>query len=174
MYHNNSILFLWAYFMILCCLVDVECIIARVMMVTLFSNYALWCVPISFYSPCMLLVNATKELQSDVRDEQTPACSQHTRWYFLQTFMLTFVGKKKKIKPHIGCSISWQTLHSACRNQKQLAVNLSFDSKWVLLDPSHWVTLEQLTRKPGQTELRELPRSPLPAVSSDSLQTSEN
>lgn len=79
MYHNNSILFLWAYFMILCCLVDVECIIARVMMVTLFSNYALWCVPISFYSPCMLLVNATKELQSDVRDEQTTACSQHTR-----------------------------------------------------------------------------------------------
>lgn len=170
MYHNNSILFLRAYFMILCRLVDVECIIVRVMMVTLFSNYALWCVPILFD----ILVNATKELQSDVRDEQTPACSQHTRWYFLQTYMLTFVGKKKKIKPHIGCSISWQTLHSACRNQKQLAVNLSFDSKWVLLDPSHWVTLEQLTRKPGQTELRELPRSPLPAVSSDSLQTSEN
>lgn len=170
MYHNNSILFLRAYLMILCRLVDVECIIVRVMMVTLFSNYALWCVPILFD----ILVNATKELQSDVRDEQTPACSQHTRWYFLQTYMLTFVGKKKKIKPHIGCSISWQTLHSACRNQKQLAVNLSFDSKWVLLDPSHWVTLEQLTRKPGQTELRELPRSPLPAVSSDSLQTSEN
>lgn len=170
MYHNNSILFLRAYFMILCRLVDVECIIVRVMMVTLFSNYALWCVPILFD----ILVNATKELQSDVRDEQTPACSQHTRWYFLQTYMLTFVGKKKKIKPHIGCSISWQKLHSACRNQKQLAVNLSFDSKWVLLDPSHWVTLEQSTRKPGQTELRELPRSPLPAVSSDSLQTSEN
>lgn len=170
MYHNNSILFLRAYFMILCRLVDVECIIVRVMMVTLFSNYALWCVPILFD----ILVNATKELQSDVRDEQTPACSQHTRWYFLQTYMLTFVGKKKKIKPHIGCSISWQTLHSACRNRKQLAVNLSFDSKWVLLDPSHWVTLEQLTRKPGQTELRELPRSLLPAVSSDSLQTSEN
>lgn len=170
MYHNNSILFLRAYLMILCRLVDVECIIVRVMMVTLFSNYALWCVPILFD----ILVNATKELQSDVRDEQTPACSQHTRWYFLQTYMLTFVGKKKKIKPHIGCSIFWQTLHSACRNQKQLAVNLSFDSKWVLLDPSHWVTLEQSTRKPGQTELRELPRSPLPAVSSDSLQTSEN
>lgn len=170
MYHNNSILFLRAYFMILCCLVDVECIIVRVMMVTLFSNYALWCVPILFD----ILVNATKELQSDVRDEQTPACSQHTRWYFLQTYMLTFVGKKKKFKPHIGCSIFWQKLHSACRNQKQLAVNLSFDSKWVLLDPSHWVTLEQSTRKPGQTELRELPRSLLPAVSSDSLQTSEN
>lgn len=170
MYHNNSILFLRAYFMILCRLVDVECIIVRVMMVTLFSNYALSCVPILFD----ILVNATKELQSDVRDEQTPACSQHTRWYFLQTYMLTFVGKKKKIKPHIGCSIFWQKLHSACRNQKQLAVNLSFDSKWVLLDPSHWVTLEQSTRKPGQTELRELPRSLLPAVSSDSLQTSEN
>lgn len=75
MYHNNSILFLRAYFMILCCLVDVECIIVRVMMVTLFSNYALWCVPISFD----ILVNATKELQSDVRDEHTPAGSQHTR-----------------------------------------------------------------------------------------------